>query len=85
MGSQHVPLTIVDGEVVAVGDKKSEIESALARVHHAISNAQDWHRSEPGDSELDRDQQIGNWIDVALQDINETKKLLGIDLFKKYS
>jgi hypothetical protein len=44
-------------------------EEALGRAHHAVANAWEWQVSDPEDSEMDRDQQIGNWCEKACNEI----------------
>jgi len=44
---------------------------ALGKVNHAVANAWEWQCADPEDSELDRDQQIGNWCEKACDEIRE--------------
>lgn len=49
----------------------AELVKALGKVRHAIANAEEWFISDPQDTEMDRDQQIGNWIEKALDETRE--------------
>lgn len=48
-------------------------ERALSQTHHALANAQEWYISDPEDSELDRDSQIGNWIEKAFDEMKDAQ------------
>lgn len=45
----------------------------LELMNHALSNAQEWSISDPEDSEMDRDQQIDNWIEKAFDEARQAK------------
>ncbi len=53
-----------------------ELRSALERLNHALANAQEWYISDPEDSEIDRDAQMGNWIERAFDEVKNMKELL---------
>ena len=53
-----------------------KLEAALDKVQHAVANAWEWQVSDPEDSEMDRDQQIGNWCEKACGEINEAREFL---------
>lgn len=48
-------------------------EDGLEKAHHAAANAWEWQCSDPEDSEMDRDQQIGNWCEKACGEIKEAR------------
>lgn len=52
------------------------LKQSLLKAQHALANAQDWYISDPEDSEMDRDQQIGNWIERALDDVKNAITIL---------
>jgi len=61
-----------------LGEEFVKLESVrvnLEKLNHALANAQEWQTSDPEDSEMDRDSQVGNWIERALDAVREFSDL----------
>lgn len=53
--------------------RSAKLLQRLEKLNHALANAQEWHIADPEDSEMDRDAQIGNWVELALDEIKEAR------------
>lgn len=66
--------------IQALLDANEKLVSSLNKINHSIANAQEWYLSDPEDSELDRDSQIGNWLERAFDELKsasqENQKLM---------
>lgn len=67
-------LQLISKRKVAYDDLKEHADrlaDGLEKVQHSVANAWEWQCSDPEDSEMDRDQQIGNWCKKACDQIKE--------------